>query len=105
MDAIAQVAYTAHMQKRMQAIVSGRVQLVMFRDFVQRKARKKNITGWVKNLPDNTVKVVAEGDVEDLEWLLEKLHEGPVLAEVEDVAVKWYETATGEFKHFLIHHE
>ena len=41
--------------------VYGRVQLVMYRDFTQRKAKKLGLTGYVINQKDKTVKVVAEG--------------------------------------------
>lgn len=90
------------MEKRIRAIVSGRVQLVMYRDFARRKADRFGITGWVRNRPDNTVEVVAEGEEEDLKEYIAYLEEGPVLAEVASVEVKWWPEATGEFREFLI---
>ena len=90
------------MEKRIRAIVSGRVQLVMFRDFVRRKAHKYDLTGWVRNVPDNTVELVAEGKEENLKEFIECLHEGSLLAEVEDVEVKWWPEATSEFQEFEI---
>jgi acylphosphatase len=87
--------------ERLEAIVSGRVQLVMFRDFTQRKASGLKLTGTVKNLEDGTVEVVAEGPREKLEKLVAKLHQGPLLAHVEHVSVSW-SPATGEFKKFRI---
>lgn len=90
--------------ERLEAIVSGRVQMVMYRDFAQRKASGLKLTGWVRNLPDTTVKVVAEGPREKLDKLLEKLHRGPVLAHVEKVEPSWL-PATGEFKGFIISYE
>ena len=44
------------MQERLEVIVSGRVQMVMFRDFVQRKASSLKLVGEVQNLPDGTVR-------------------------------------------------
>lgn len=70
-------------------IIAGRVQMVMFRDFTQRKARSLGITGWVKNLPDGTVEVVAQGERPALEELLRKLRRGPFLAKVEDIRAEW----------------
>ena len=45
--------------ERIEAIVSGRVQMVMFRDFAQRKALGLRLCGEVMNLPDGTVRVIA----------------------------------------------
>jgi acylphosphatase len=71
------------------AIVSGRVQMVMFRDFTTRKARKVGVTGFVRNMQDGTVEVVAQGTKENLEKLITQLHEGPMFAKVTSVAVEW----------------
>lgn len=90
--------------ERLEAIVSGRVQMVMYRDFTQRKASGLRLTGWVKNLPDGTVKVVAEGPRAKLEQLLGKLHHGPILAHVAYVHPLWL-PATGEFSRFVISYE
>ena len=38
--------------KQIECVIIGRVQLVMFRDFARRKARKLGIAGTVENLPD-----------------------------------------------------
>jgi acylphosphatase len=71
--------------ERLEAISYGRVQLVMYRDFVQRKARGLGLCGEVKNLSDGTVQIVAEGTRERLEQLLEKLKQGSLLARVDEV--------------------
>jgi len=93
------------MEKRAHIIVSGRVQLVMYRDFARRKANRFKLTGWVKNLKDNTVEIVAEGRKERLLEYIESLKKGPILAEVENVDVKWWDGVTGEFKYFEILHD
>lgn len=74
----------------------------MFRDFARRKARKLRLTGTVRNKKDNTVEVIAEGEEDALKKLVVYLHKGPLLAEVEKVEEKWWETATGEFDTFSI---
>jgi acylphosphatase len=89
------------MTERLEAIVSGKVQMVMFRDFVQRKATGLKVTGEVQNMKDGTVLVVAEGDHEALEKLLSKLHTGPLLARVDSVSASWV-PATQEYKSFKI---
>jgi len=87
--------------ERLTAIVSGRVQAVMYRDFACRHARGKGLTGSVENLPDGTVRVIAEGKRDDLDAYLLKLWRGPLLARVADVAPSWGR-ATGEFEKFRI---
>jgi acylphosphatase len=71
------------------AIVSGRVQMVMFRDFTCRKARKVGVNGQVRNLQDGTVEVIAQGSKENLERLIAYLHKGSILSNVENVAIEW----------------
>lgn len=85
----------------LRAIAHGRVQLVMFRDFAQRTARKLKINGSVHNLPDGTVEVVAQGERGTLEKLLEALRRGSLLARVDRVESEW-RTLTQEFKDFHI---
>jgi acylphosphatase len=92
------------MNERLFAIVSGRVQMVMYRDFTQRKASGLKLAGTVRNLSDGTVEVIAEGSREKLERLLEKLHHGPILAHVDAVNASWL-PATGEFKKFTIRYD
>lgn len=70
-------------------IVSGRVQMVMYRDFAQRKARSLGVVGTVKNLADGTVEVVAQGTPDQLKSYIEKLNEGSILSKVDEVAVEW----------------
>ena len=89
------------MIERLHAIVRGRVQMVMYRDFATRKARGLGLVGTVQNLPDGTVQVVAEGDKAALEAYIQKLERGPMLARVEKVEVSWL-TPMGEFADFTI---
>lgn len=77
------------MKKRIECRVSGRVQLVMYRDFTQRNAKALGVVGSVKNIEDGTVFVVAEGEESQLLKFIEKLKQGPVLADVEHVQVEW----------------
>lgn len=89
------------MQKCLECEVFGRVQMVMFRDFVTRKARARGIVGMVKNNPGGSVSVRAEGDELKLRELLDLIHRGSVFARVDRVDEKWSE-CLGEFKSFDI---
>lgn len=67
-------------------LVFGRVQGVFYRKFVSQVAMKRQIRGYVKNLPDRTVEVVAELIDEDLEAFLSLLREGSPLSEVDEIS-------------------
>jgi acylphosphatase len=88
-------------EKRMHAYVSGIVQGVFFRSFVQEIAIELGLTGFVRNLRDGRVEVVAEGPVEKLETLEKELWRGPPFAVVDNVEVS-YHPPTGEFRGFVI---
>lgn len=87
--------------KRVQAIVSGRVQGVSFRYYTQREAQRLGITGWVRNQPDGTVLTLAEGDEPALLAFIRFLHQGPPAARVTDVTLEWQDAA-GEFIDFAV---
>jgi len=70
------------------AFVSGRVQGVCFRAAAADKAAELGVNGWVRNLADGRVEVLAEGGTEVLEQFREWLHEGPPAARVDDVAAE-----------------
>jgi acylphosphatase len=74
---------------RLEASVRGRVQGVGFRYFVLAQASHLGLTGWVSNEQDGSVRCVVEGPREDVERLLELLHEGPASSIVEMVAEDW----------------
>lgn len=74
---------------RVHAFVAGVVQGVGFRYFVAREARRLGLAGFVRNLPDGRVEVVAEGERAALERLVAALRTGPPSAEVQDVRVEW----------------
>ena len=74
--------------KAVQARVSGRVQGVSFRWYTEEQARRLGVTGWVRNEPDGSVLVHAEGDDEAVDALVAWCRTGPSLARVSDVAVR-----------------
>jgi acylphosphatase len=86
---------------RLHAVVDGFVQGVGFRMFVADYARLYGLNGWVRNLYDGRVEVVAEGPYSRLEQLVEKLRTGPRSAFVEEFQKEWL-PATGEFAVFEI---
>lgn len=90
------------MLAQLTAIITGRVQMVMYRDFVQRKARGLGILGTVRNLPDGSVEVIAEGEKELLEEFIGYLKKGSWLSRVEHVEVRWDNNQNQNFREFSI---
>ncbi|MEQ5834333.1 acylphosphatase [Marinobacter sp. R17] len=68
--------------------ISGQVQGVFFRASTQEQAQAKGLSGYAKNLPDGRVEVVACGDGDALDRLVEWLHKGPERARVDHVDVE-----------------
>ncbi len=86
---------------RLHAHVSGLVQGVNFRWFTQRRAADLGVRGWVRNLSDGSVELVAEGMRNQMEMLLDAVRVGPADAVVETVDVQW-SSPTGEFGRFEV---
>jgi acylphosphatase len=80
--------------KRLTALVTGTVQGVGYRRFVQRKAADLGLQGFAENLSDGKVEVVAEGKTSELEYLVHWLKRGTAHSSVVAVDVQWSE-ATG----------
>lgn len=89
------------MKRRVHLFVSGRVQGVFFRAHTRELARSLGLSGYVRNLPDGRVEIVAEGEEEALRELVAFAQRGPPLARVTGVEERW-EPSTGEFPGFSI---
>lgn len=90
-------------KKKFHAYISGRVQGVFFRWSTKKQAKKLGIFGYVKNLRDGRVEVVAEGEEDKLKELIKFLHKGSKYAKVNDVDVSW-ESYKGNYSSFQITH-
>ena len=74
--------------KAVQARVTGRVQGVSFRWYTQERARDLGVVGWVRNEPDGSVLLHAEGEDDAVDALVAWCRTGPSMARVGDVAVR-----------------
>ncbi|MDI6785377.1 MAG: acylphosphatase [bacterium] len=81
--------------------ISGLVQGVCFRAATCSEANQYKVFGWVRNLADGRVEVMAEGDRESVAKLIEFCKHGPLGARVDRVEVK-EEEYLGEFSNFII---
>ena len=75
------------MAVRRRIVARGRVQGVFFRDSTRRKAESLGVAGWARNREDGAVEVVAEGEDDAVEALVDYVRRGPGHAEVSDVDV------------------
>ncbi|MDA3792755.1 MAG: acylphosphatase [Elusimicrobia bacterium] len=77
--------------KEVKAILKGRVQMVGFRFFTVRTARRLELKGYVKNLSAGEVETIAQGSRENLEKFIKNIKMGPASAEVKNADVSYRE--------------
>ena len=73
-------------------IARGKVQGVWFRAGTQEQALQLGLCGWVKNCPDGTVEIHAEGEKETLEQFIDWCRKGPPAAQVSNLDIEWVES-------------
>jgi acylphosphatase len=78
------------------ATIRGAIQGVNFRLYTKYQAVRLNVTGWVRNQPDGSVQVLAQGRTSTLHEFIALLKEGPDIANVTDVDINWI--PTGEIR-------
>ncbi len=86
---------------RVHLIIEGRVQGVFFRDSTRRQARSLGVTGWVRNMRNGNVEVVAEGPEDRVRQLVDWCRRGPSAARVDRVEED-REAHRGEFDDFSV---
>jgi acylphosphatase len=67
--------------------ISGRVQGVFFRATTEDEARRRGLTGWVRNADDGRVEAEVQGPPDAVDELIDECRTGPPAARVEDVEV------------------
>lgn len=88
-------------QKSVHILVEGRVQGVGFRYFVKQTAENFHLTGWVRNLQDDKVEILAQGEDHKLRTFISTVRLGSRSALVTNLVVKWIEIDVS-FDHFSI---
>ena len=91
------------MNKRVHLIIRGEVQGVSFRSTACQEALCLGVSGWVRNTPDGSVEIVAEGEEALLGKLISLCRQGPRHAAVAHIAIEW-EPFTGAFSGFSVHY-
>ena len=88
-------------QKRIHIFVTGRVQGVFFRQSTKVMAIKNNVKGWVRNLDDGRVEIVAQGETQDIDNLAQWCKTGPANSRVDEFELS-EENVTDEFENFEV---
>ena len=88
-------------QKRIHIFVTGRVQGVFFRQSTKVMAIKNNVNGWVCNLDDGRVEIVAEGEESNINALTNWCKTGPANSRVDEFELS-EENYTDEFENFEV---
>lgn len=88
--------------KKIKAIVSGKVQGVGFRMYTRSQARHLGVEGYVKNLRDGDVEIVAQGKADKIDALLEWAKSGSPSAVVDNLTVEMMGDSDEEFEGFEI---
>ncbi|MBU1992934.1 MAG: acylphosphatase [Patescibacteria group bacterium] len=71
--------------------ITGTVQGVFYRAHAKEKAQTLGITGYAKNMPDGSVEILAQGERDKIEKLIEWCSEGPDASQVDNVEAEWRE--------------
>ena len=82
-------------------VAYGRVQGVGFRFFVRQRAAAVGIKGWVRNLPDGSVEILAEGEKDMLDIFIDRVKHGPAFGRVSELDIDWIEPSHAH-THFTI---
>ena len=88
-------------QKQIHIFVTGRVQGVFFRQSTKVMAIKNNVKGWVRNLDDGRVEIVAQGETQDIDNLAHWCKTGPANSRVDEFELS-EENVTDEFENFEV---
>ena len=83
------------------AYVYGHVQGVFYRSYLAKNARELDLVGYVRNLSNGSVEVLAEGEKPQLEKLIEFMKVGSPAAHVDDYTINWLKPA-GEYLQFHV---
>jgi acylphosphatase len=90
------------MIKQLHLIIKGKVQGVYYRQSTKQKAEELGIFGYVKNLVSGDVEIMAQGEEEKLNSLLDWCRRGPQMAKVTNIKHTLKETANKKYSSFNI---
>ena len=90
------------MKKSIRIYITGTVQGVFFRGFVKENAERYNVKGFIRNLEDGRIEIFLEGNVNDVNKVLELCKKGPKNSIIRNVEVN--NERFQDFKNFKVLH-
>ena len=90
------------MRIRAHVLISGRVQGVFFRSAARDKAMELGVHGWIRNLEDDRVEAIFEGEEPNVRKMVDWCYHGPPGAVVSVVDVEFGEEYTGQYNTFFV---
>ena len=90
------------MKKSIRVYITGTVQGVFFRGFVKENAERYNVKGFIRNLEDGRIEIFLEGNVNDVNKVLELCKKGPKNSIIRGVEIK--DERFQDFKGFKVLH-
>ena len=87
--------------KQIHVFITGRVQGVFFRQSTRVMAIKNNVNGWVRNLDDGRVEIIAQGEEQDIDNLSNWCRTGPANSRVDEFELQ-EESIAQEFENFEV---
>ena len=90
------------MKKSIRLFISGIVQGVFFRDYVKTMANRVSVRGFVRNLEDGRVEAFVEGNVDNVNAMVEICRKGPPNGKIDGIDIK--EEKFQGFKDFKVLH-
>ena len=90
------------MKKAVRLYIEGTIQGVFFRAFIKENAERHNVKGFVRNLEDGRVEVFLEGDIENVDKMIELCTNGPKHSQIRNVDMK--DERFQDFKEFKVLH-
>ncbi len=81
--------YTSCMFTEIHCVVTGKVQGVGYRDFVDSYAKDQALVGWIRNNENGSVEILIQGTPDVLKDCIEVLNEGSILARVDSLSIDW----------------
>jgi len=76
------------MRKTVQLIISGQVQGIGYRKWMQRRAKRFGVVGWVKNRTDGAVETLLQGEQKMVDHVIQEAWNGPPLSQVTNITIE-----------------
>ncbi len=90
------------MKKAVRLYIRGVVQGIFFRQFIKDSAERNDVKGFVRNLEDGRVEVFIEGNLENVDKMIELCQKGPKHSKIDNIETK--EEKVQDFKEFKVLH-